>query len=186
MLVSDRAIRRLNRDFRAKDQATDVLSFPQLEQDCEMEPGGQAGAPNAPPLALGDIVISIDTAARQARELGQSVAARIRTLLIHGLLHLLGYDHERSAAEARRMFACEHQLAALLDEAGRRLVTTPTVAKRSPNATRATPSDSTDGLRWSPAAMPQSSVKHTAKSASKRKPREAALKRDRRSLTRVR
>jgi rRNA maturation RNase YbeY len=115
MLVSDSAIRRLNCDFRAKDQPTDVLSFPQLEKHGEVPPSANSVATNAPPLALGDVVISIDTARRQACELDQSVADRIRKLLIHGLLHLLGYDHERSKAEAQRMFAREHELAAMLD-----------------------------------------------------------------------
>ena len=64
--------------------------------------------------ALGDVVISLDTARRQARRLGVAPAARLRTLLVHGLLHLLGYDHERSPAEARRMFARERELAAAL------------------------------------------------------------------------
>ncbi|MGH7915299.1 MAG: rRNA maturation RNase YbeY, partial [Candidatus Binataceae bacterium] len=64
--------------------------------------------------ALGDIIISVDTARRQARRLGLAPAARMRTLLVHGLLHLLGYDHERSTAEARRMFARERELAAAL------------------------------------------------------------------------
>jgi rRNA maturation RNase YbeY len=65
-------------------------------------------------VPLGDIVISIDTALRQARQLHVTPDDRIRTLLIHGLLHLLGYDHERSASEARRMFARERELAAAL------------------------------------------------------------------------
>jgi ssRNA-specific RNase YbeY (16S rRNA maturation enzyme) len=56
----------------------------------------------------------VDTARRQARRLGVAPAARMRTLLVHGLLHLLGYDHERSPAEARRMFARERELAAAL------------------------------------------------------------------------
>jgi probable rRNA maturation factor len=115
MLVSDSAIRRLNRDFRAKDKATDVLSFPQLDASGEVPLSAKSIASKAPPSMLGDVVISIDTARRQARELGQSIAHRIRTLLIHGLLHLLGYDHERSKAEARRMFARERELAAMLD-----------------------------------------------------------------------
>ena len=67
--------------------------------------------------ALGDVVISVDTARRQARRLGVAPAARMRTLLVHGLLHLLGYDHERSPAEARRMFARERELAAALRRA---------------------------------------------------------------------
>ena len=68
----------------------------------------------APGTALGDVVISVDTARRQARRLGLAPAVRMRTLLVHGLLHLLGYDHERSLAEARRMFARERELAAAL------------------------------------------------------------------------
>ena len=115
MLVSDSAIRRLNRDFRAKDQPTDVLSFPQLEEPGEDPSLAEAVTVEGPACTLGDVVISIDTAGRQARELEQSVAGRIRTLLIHGLLHLLGYDHERSKAEARRMLARERELAALLE-----------------------------------------------------------------------
>jgi rRNA maturation RNase YbeY len=115
MLVSDSAIRRLNRDFREKDQPTDVLSFPQLDESGEVPSSAESVATEDPVCTLGDVVISIDTARRQARELDQSVARRIRTLLIHGLLHLLGYDHERSKAEARRMFARERELAAMLD-----------------------------------------------------------------------
>ena len=61
---------------------------------------------------VGDVVISIDTAIRQARELRVSAESRLRRLLIHGFLHLIGYDHERSAAGARRMFARERTLAA--------------------------------------------------------------------------
>jgi len=121
MIVDDAAIRILNRDFRAKDKPTDVLSFPQLDDHDEATVSArtsrlqtEATTRDAPPLALGDIVISIDTASRQAAELGVTVAARIRTLLIHGLLHLLGYDHERSPSEARRMFARERELAAQL------------------------------------------------------------------------
>jgi rRNA maturation RNase YbeY len=59
----------------------------------------------------------VDTARRQARRLGVAPAARMRTLLMHGVLHLLGYDHERSPAEARRMFARERELAAALEGA---------------------------------------------------------------------
>jgi probable rRNA maturation factor len=130
--VTDRAIRRLNRDFRGKDSATDVLSFPQFNPDAV----AAAALATAAPAPLGDIVISIETAARQARELNIEIAARLRTLLIHGMLHLLGYDHEASAAEARRMFKREHQLAALLAGDGAAAQTTPASSA------------------WSPAAMP--------------------------------
>ena len=66
---------------------------------------------NSPGLPVGDVVISIDTALRQAREYRVSPSSRLRRLLIHGFLHLIGYDHERSAADARRMFARERTLA---------------------------------------------------------------------------
>jgi len=101
-----------------------VLSFPQSEAWVERRGGRifarRAARPaavpgeSAPPIALGDVVISAETASRQARALGERPAARMRTLLIHGTLHLLGYDHEGSAAQARRMFARERELAARL------------------------------------------------------------------------
>ncbi len=136
MIVDDRAMRNLNRRFRAKDRPTDVLSFAQLPEHHgeEHRSNGRAAsararrtplAPSAqlarsPGLLLGDVVISVDTALRQARRLRVAPAARLRTLLIHGLLHLLGYDHERSAAEAKRMSARERELAAQLRRAAKR------------------------------------------------------------------
>jgi len=122
MIVGDRAIRSLNRRFRMKDRSTDVLSFAQLEE----QGGNGASVAKAAAIAhrrgilLGDVVISVDTALRQARRLRVEPAARLRALLIHGLLHLLGYDHERSAAEAKRMFARARELAAKLPQAQRR------------------------------------------------------------------
>lgn len=97
MLCDDAAIAELNGQWRGKPQATDVLSFPQGE----MPPG-------APPV-LGDVVISLDTAARQADERGHALEVELQVLLVHGLLHLLGHDHhasdERAAmqAEERRV-----------------------------------------------------------------------------------
>jgi probable rRNA maturation factor len=167
MLVSDRAIRRLNRDFRRQDQATDVLSFPQLDSTGELEQSCAASTPDAPPLALGDIVISLDTARRQAHQLSQTAAARIRTLLIHGLLHLLGYDHERSPAEARKMFSREHELAALMQIAltdnasARSLRSHP---GRASGARGRTHIDEAGDSRWSPAAMPPQKSKVVKKS----------------------
>lgn len=106
LLTDDAAMRELNLAYRGKDSPTDVLSFAQFD-------GLTADAD--PLLPLGDIVISFDTASRQAEVLGVATHARLRTLLIHGLLHILGYDHERSPTEARRMFARERELAARLD-----------------------------------------------------------------------
>lgn len=93
LFTGDRAMRYLNRRYRDIDRATDVLSFSQRE--------GQF--PGLRPDILGDIVISVPTAARQARECNHSLGREIERLLVHGLLHLLGYDHERGPAEARRM-----------------------------------------------------------------------------------
>jgi probable rRNA maturation factor len=91
-LVSDREMRALNRRWRGEDRPTDVLSFPLLE-----------------PQSLGDVVISLDTARRQAREGRWPLATELRRLLAHGVLHCRGYDHERSA-DARRMAAAERRL----------------------------------------------------------------------------
>jgi len=100
VLVSDAVMRRLNREWRGRDRPTDVLSFSQAE-----------GAGGAPAGLLGDVVISVDTARRQAAERAAPLARELDRLLIHGVLHLLGYDHERSPAEARRMQRRERQLA---------------------------------------------------------------------------
>jgi probable rRNA maturation factor len=91
-LVTDREMRRLNLRWRRRHRPTDVLSFP-LD-----EPG-----------ALGDVVISMDTARRQAKEGGWPLAVELRRLLAHGILHCRGYDHA-SAADARRMAAAEQKL----------------------------------------------------------------------------
>ena len=128
-LVSDRAIRALNRTYRGIDSATDVLSFSQIEH-AGAAPADPHIVTNDPALPLGDVVISIDTALAQARELGTQPAARIRRLLIHGFLHLLGYDHERSPAEARKMFARELVLAEKISKPRRALTRRKTVTRR--------------------------------------------------------
>lgn len=112
-LTSDESIRALNRDYREKDRATDVLSFSQIEERGSVPPDPRA-IRNTRDMPLGDVVISIDTALGQSRRYGVAPAERLRTLLIHGFLHLLGYDHERSPSEARKMFARERELAAIL------------------------------------------------------------------------
>jgi probable rRNA maturation factor len=101
VVTTDKAIRVLNRDWRAKDKPTDVLSFPQ-----DPGPGPSAQSPEP---TIGDVVISLDTARRQAREGGWPLSVELRRLLAHGLLHCLGHDHEQPA-EARRMARAELEL----------------------------------------------------------------------------
>jgi probable rRNA maturation factor len=91
LLTSDPGIRRLNRRFRDKDQATDVLSFP-----------AERSLPGSEKMA-GDLAISVPTAFRQAAEQGHTLAMEIRVLLLHGLLHLAGYDHEIDQGQMARL-----------------------------------------------------------------------------------
>lgn len=105
VLCDDAFIQPLNRDFRGKDAPTDVLSFAQRE--------GEAADPDDP--VLGDVIISVQTAARQAAERGYGLDKELRVLLVHGLLHLLGHDH-LEAEEAALMQAEERRLLALLGE----------------------------------------------------------------------
>lgn len=93
LFTDDANIRSLNAQYRNIDKSTDVLSFPQHDGN---------GPEELPPL-LGDVVVSAETAGRQAREHGLSFEEELTLLLIHGTLHLLGYDHEKSPAEEKRM-----------------------------------------------------------------------------------
>jgi probable rRNA maturation factor len=102
--VRDPAIRALNREHRGKDAATDVLSFPLVEAG-----DAYAGAERL----LGDIVISIDTARRQAADYDAPLGREVERLLIHGLLHLLGHDH-MEAGERAAMESEERRLAAAI------------------------------------------------------------------------
>jgi probable rRNA maturation factor len=84
LLADDKTLRRLNREFRGKDEATDVLSFPAAE----------SGAGVA-----GDLAISLETAGRQAKQYGHSLRDEVRVLLLHGVLHVAGFDHETDRGE---------------------------------------------------------------------------------------
>lgn len=105
LLTDDAAIRALNLRWRQKAKATDVLSFAAMDG---------AWMPELPEIrpSLGDIVISVDTAARQALRYGHTLQEELAVLVAHGLLHLLGLDHERSPAEALRQAECEMTLLA--------------------------------------------------------------------------
>lgn len=108
-IVGDRTIRGINREYLARDRTTNVISFP-------LQEGEFAGIA---PHALGDVVISADTAAREAAEGGMETFERLSFLLLHGILHLCGYDHERSGeAEALRMKKKERELFGLLKREG--------------------------------------------------------------------
>ena len=96
-LVSDTRMRALNRRFRGKNCATDVLSFP-------AEPGHPRSILKSQfPSHLGDIVIATGVASRQARTAGHKPSEELRILALHGLLHLLGYDHERDNGQMARV-----------------------------------------------------------------------------------
>jgi len=108
-LVDDREIQVLNREHRGKDKPTDVLSFP-LYEDGQ----GTTLEPVVPERLLGDVVISIDTARRQAAEYDAPLQNEVYRLLIHGILHVLGHDHEQPEERAA-MEAEERRLAAAID-----------------------------------------------------------------------
>jgi len=103
LLVSDEEIRTINNRYRHKDQATNVLSFPFAD-------GADPALAGLPIRELGDIIISVETARREALLYKQTFHERMTWLLVHGLLHLLGYDHERSAEEEEAMQKRENQL----------------------------------------------------------------------------
>ncbi len=118
LLTTDEAIRELNRQYRRKNKATDVLSFPPAAE----------GLPSV--RLAGDLAVSLDTAGRQAEEFGHSLLLEVKVLLLHGLLHLAGLDHERDGgamerreAELRERFALPPGLierAAVVKEAAAR------------------------------------------------------------------
>jgi len=92
LLADDSTLKRLNRTFRGKNQSTDVLSFPASATTVFF------GDPKGPELA-GDLAISLETAVRQAARFGHSLRDEVRVLLLHGVLHLAGFDHESDSGE---------------------------------------------------------------------------------------
>ena len=99
-------IKKLNSEFRNKDSATDVLSFPMYdfeeEEDLPLNPDGS--------VSLGDIVVSLERAAEQAKEIGNSFEREVAFLVIHSTLHLLGYDHERSADDEEAQCLAQREI----------------------------------------------------------------------------
>ena len=100
LFVDDQRIHELNREYRRRDRPTNVLSFPMREGDFA----------DISPQLLGDVVVSMDTAVTEARKAGISTGEHLSWLLIHGILHLFGFDHEKSRNEANEMEARTRQL----------------------------------------------------------------------------
>jgi probable rRNA maturation factor len=104
LLLDDRQISELNQKYLRRNGPTDVISFPQQD----------GSFPQAQPQVLGDVVISVETARQQALKRQAPFYEEILVLLIHGVLHLLGFDHEKSAQERKKMQAREKELFASL------------------------------------------------------------------------
>ena len=102
LFADDSEIRALNREWRGKDKPTNVLSFPMLEREELL-----ALAHDGPPELLGDIALALETCTREAADKGISLEHHTAHLIIHGLLHLAGYDHETSPEDARAMEVLE-------------------------------------------------------------------------------
>jgi len=102
--TDNEGIRQLNREYRGKDVPTDVLSFPMYTMEEDDRPAPDAAA------ELGDIVLSLERAGEQAKEYGHSFQRESAFLTVHSVLHLLGYDHERSEAEEKEMFRRQEEI----------------------------------------------------------------------------
>lgn len=109
LFTSDEEVHTLNREWRAKDKPTNVLSFPMMERTELLDLG-----PDGPPEMLGDLALAYETCAREAAEKGVCVQDHASHLIVHGLLHLAGHDHELGDAEAEAMEAIETKALALL------------------------------------------------------------------------
>ena len=101
-LASDEEVHALNREWRQRDKPTNVLSFPMLTRDELL-----ALAPDGPPVMLGDLALAYETCTREAVDKGISLEDHAAHLMVHGLLHLAGYDHEISTEDAEHMEALE-------------------------------------------------------------------------------
>ena len=108
-LVDDATIHALNRDYRSKDKPTDVLAFAMEEGEPTPQVKGARGSRRSVPRVLGDVIVSIDTASRQASKRRRPLLDEVTMLLAHGLLHLLGYDHQTDDEE-REMVAKTREL----------------------------------------------------------------------------
>jgi probable rRNA maturation factor len=109
LFADDAEVHALNREWRGKDKPTNVLSFPMLEREDLLDL-----SPDGPPELLGDIALALETCGREAAEKGLSLEQHATHLIVHGLLHLAGHDHEISDQDARTMEQLEIKTLALL------------------------------------------------------------------------
>ena len=114
LLTNDEAIHQINLDMREVDRATDVLSFPEFELQPGELPGGEDADPGTGLVPLGDMVISMEHVAAQAKEYGHSNRRELAYLVVHSVLHLLGYDHLDEGPQKKQMRAREEAILALL------------------------------------------------------------------------
>ena len=110
VFADDTAVAELNRTYRGREGPTNVLSFPNMEDE-DLLAAGPADTGATRPRLLGDVILARETVLREAGEQGKSVSDHTQHLLVHGLLHLLGHDHENTA-EAERMEALERKILA--------------------------------------------------------------------------
>jgi len=106
LFTSDAEVHALNAEWRGKDKPTNVLSFPMLERT-DLLALEADGPPELPPILLGDIALAFETCGREAAEKGVPLDHHAAHLIVHGLLHLAGHDHETGQADAARMEALE-------------------------------------------------------------------------------
>lgn len=109
LFADDAEVHALNREWRGKDKPTNVLSFPMLEREDLLDL-----SPDGPPELLGDIALALETCGREAAEKGVPLEHHAAHLIVHGLLHLAGHDHETSPEDADAMEALEIKALALL------------------------------------------------------------------------
>jgi len=151
VLCDDATIQSLNREWRGKDAPTDVLSFSLREGDDD-DPGLLL-----PIVMLGDLVLSIDTARMQAEERGHSLRDELRVLLVHGLLHLLGFDHEAGASEEEEMTKAEQELLSIMGWSENGLI----ASSRKAADDERPPGGAGRGARGSPVVLAASPVQET-------------------------
>ena len=115
LLTDDAGIHAVNLDMRGVDRPTDVLSFPEFDLKPGEHPGREDADPGTGLIPLGDMVISLERVAAQAREYGHSRRRELAYLVTHSVLHLLGYDHQDEGEEKKRMREREEAILALLE-----------------------------------------------------------------------